>query len=164
MGTYHRSMPTSTERKALLFLGAVACLGGGARVIRAREVPPPVPQTAAERRPVEAQLQVVDSTRRAKRGKRNGGSRPRKASLRRAVADSVAGPVAARGVTPRYSVRQRVESPITVGFTHRVDVDQASAVELQTLPGIGPVLAARIVADRDSNGPFGSLEHLQRVS
>src|SRR5260370_14045771 len=99
MGTYHRSMPTSTERKALLFLGAVACLGGGARVIRAREVPPPVPPTAAERRALEAQLQVVDSTRLAKHGKRNCGSPPPKASLRSAVADSVAGPVAPRGAT-----------------------------------------------------------------
>ncbi|MEJ7813022.1 MAG: helix-hairpin-helix domain-containing protein, partial [Gemmatimonadaceae bacterium] len=28
---------------------------------------------------------------------------------------------------------------------------------------VGPVLAARIVADRDSLGPFGSLEGLERV-
>jgi competence protein ComEA len=44
-----------------------------------------------------------------------------------------------------------------------VDLDYASATELDRLPGIGPSLAARIVADRDSAGPFGSLEGLQRV-
>jgi competence protein ComEA len=45
----------------------------------------------------------------------------------------------------------------------RVDVDRATARELQALPGIGPALAARIVAYRDSNGPFGSLARLQQV-
>jgi competence protein ComEA len=31
------------------------------------------------------------------------------------------------------------------------------------LPRIGPALAKRIIADRDSLGPFGSLEGFQRV-
>lgn len=44
-----------------------------------------------------------------------------------------------------------------------MDLDYAGAEELDRLPGIGPSLAARIVADRDSAGPFGSLEGLQRV-
>src|SRR5215212_7439534 len=44
-----------------------------------------------------------------------------------------------------------------------VDLDIASAEEIETLRGIGPSLAKRIVADRDSFGPFGSLEGLQRV-
>jgi DNA uptake protein ComE-like DNA-binding protein len=44
-----------------------------------------------------------------------------------------------------------------------VNPDEATAKELETLPRIGPALAARIVANRDSFGPFGSLEALQRV-
>jgi len=44
-----------------------------------------------------------------------------------------------------------------------VDLDIASAEEIETLRGIGPSLAKRIVADRDSLGPFGSLDGLQRV-
>jgi competence protein ComEA len=44
-----------------------------------------------------------------------------------------------------------------------VDVDRATAGELEALPRIGPALARRIIADRDSNGPFGSLDALQRV-
>lgn len=44
-----------------------------------------------------------------------------------------------------------------------VDLDRADAVELDLLPGIGPALAARIVADREANGPFGSPEGLGRV-
>ncbi len=44
-----------------------------------------------------------------------------------------------------------------------IDVDVATAEELVALPRVGPALAARIVADRDSLGPFGSLDALQRV-
>lgn len=44
-----------------------------------------------------------------------------------------------------------------------VDVDAAGAAELDALPGIGPSLAARIVADREARGPFGSLDGLRRV-
>jgi competence protein ComEA len=45
----------------------------------------------------------------------------------------------------------------------RVDMDVASAAEIEGLPRIGPTLARRIVADREANGPFGSLEELTRV-
>lgn len=45
-----------------------------------------------------------------------------------------------------------------------VDVNAAGAAELQTLPGIGPVLAERIVAWREANGPFASVDALQDVS
>jgi competence protein ComEA len=45
-----------------------------------------------------------------------------------------------------------------------VNVNAADAAALETLPGIGPVLAERIVADRAANGPFVSIEDLDRVS
>lgn len=44
-----------------------------------------------------------------------------------------------------------------------VDVNRAGAGELEALPGIGPVLAQRIVADREERGPFASVDDLQRV-
>ena len=44
-----------------------------------------------------------------------------------------------------------------------VDVDVAGVAELVPLPRIGPAAAARIVANRDSFGPFRSLEGLGRV-
>ena len=44
-----------------------------------------------------------------------------------------------------------------------VDLNRADAETLTTLPGIGPVLAARIVAYRDSAGPFPDLASLQIV-
>lgn len=42
-------------------------------------------------------------------------------------------------------------------------MDTSSAELIETLNGIGPALAIRVVADRDSAGPFGSLEGLSRV-
>jgi competence protein ComEA len=45
----------------------------------------------------------------------------------------------------------------------RIDVNRASASELALLPGIGPALAARIVEERERNGPFASLDDLVRV-
>jgi competence ComEA-like helix-hairpin-helix protein len=44
-----------------------------------------------------------------------------------------------------------------------VDMDVASEKEIEALRHIGPTLAKRIVADRDSFGPFGSMEGLKRV-
>jgi competence protein ComEA len=44
-----------------------------------------------------------------------------------------------------------------------VDLDLANAHDIEMLPRIGPALAQRIVANRDSLGPFGSLAALKRV-
>lgn len=45
----------------------------------------------------------------------------------------------------------------------RIDADLASVAELQRLPGVGPALAKRIVADRESHGAFGGIAGLDRV-
>ena len=45
----------------------------------------------------------------------------------------------------------------------RVDVNTASAAELERLPEVGPVLAQRIVEYRTRHGRFHSPEELQRV-
>jgi hypothetical protein len=44
-----------------------------------------------------------------------------------------------------------------------VDMDVAGTAEIESLRNIGPALARRIVADRDSFGPFGSMDGLSRV-
>ncbi|MFQ5703398.1 MAG: ComEA family DNA-binding protein [Gemmatimonadales bacterium] len=56
----------------------------------------------------------------------------------------------------------RLARPLVKG--EKIDLDRASAQELLRLPRVGPALAARIVADRDSHGSFGSLAELDRVS
>lgn len=45
----------------------------------------------------------------------------------------------------------------------RVDLNRASAAELDALPGIGPVLAGRIVAHRERVGAFRSTDDLLAV-
>lgn len=45
-----------------------------------------------------------------------------------------------------------------------VNLNQATAADLEALPGIGPVLAERIVAWREANGPFPSIDVLGEVS
>lgn len=44
-----------------------------------------------------------------------------------------------------------------------IDINTASASELEALPGVGPVLADRIVAFRTDRGPFSSVEDLLDV-
>lgn len=44
-----------------------------------------------------------------------------------------------------------------------VNVNAADAAALDALPGIGVVTAERIVADREANGPYASLDDLDRV-
>ena len=44
-----------------------------------------------------------------------------------------------------------------------LNVNRATAVELEGLPGIGPSLARRIVADREARGPFATVEALDRI-
>jgi competence protein ComEA len=44
-----------------------------------------------------------------------------------------------------------------------IPLNRASAAELETLPGIGPVLARRIVAHREQFGPFRSTDELRAV-
>ncbi len=41
-----------------------------------------------------------------------------------------------------------------------IDINSATAGELEALPGVGPVLAQRIVAYRDERGPFRAVEDL----
>ena len=44
-----------------------------------------------------------------------------------------------------------------------INVNTASAEELERLPGIGPALAERIVSHRQAHGPFASLDDLTDV-
>ena len=44
-----------------------------------------------------------------------------------------------------------------------LDINRATAAEWEELPGIGEVLAARIVEYRDAHGPFTRLDELLQV-
>jgi hypothetical protein len=57
----------------------------------------------------------------------------------------------------------RRKKPPGSGTAGPVDLDAATEQEIESLPRVGPALARRIVANRDSLGPFRSLEGLRRV-
>jgi competence protein ComEA len=44
-----------------------------------------------------------------------------------------------------------------------VDVNRATADELEELPGVGPATATAIVTERERNGPFADVDDLDRV-
>lgn len=62
-----------------------------------------------------------------------------------------------RSATPEPSLGG---TPVT---SDRINVNTATVEELDTLPEIGPVLAGRIVDDREENGPYLTVEGLIRV-
>ncbi len=45
-----------------------------------------------------------------------------------------------------------------------ININQATQSELESLPGVGPVIAQRIIAYRDENGPFTTTEAIQKVA
>jgi competence ComEA-like helix-hairpin-helix protein len=141
-------MPTPGERKALLFLGTVIVLGAGARGVAVLHSQSPV--DAAARRALDAQIQAVDSVRNRVG---NGRGKARRGRKKKGGATHL--------ITPdTFDESRSPAAPITPAI---IDLDIATAAEIETLRGVGPSLAARIVADRDSLGPFGSVEELQRV-
>ena len=52
----------------------------------------------------------------------------------------------------------------TKKFTGTININRATKPEFDSLAGIGPVIAARIVTYRNQNGPFMAIEDLLKVS
>ncbi len=77
------------------------------------------------------------------------------------------GPRAVSAVTsrlPSASARRPTAAAMDASTPEALlDLDRATATEIEALPRIGPAIARRIVASRDSLGPFGSLAALGRV-
>ncbi|MGQ0815496.1 MAG: ComEA family DNA-binding protein [Gemmatimonadota bacterium] len=83
----------------------------------------------------------------------------------RAAGQSLAQQSGKRPATVR-SKPQEPRRPTALYITESVgplDLNRASAEELDRLPGLGPAVAQRIVARRDSIGRFRSVEELDSV-
>ena len=52
----------------------------------------------------------------------------------------------------------------TKKFTGTININRATKPEFDSLAGIGPVIAARIITYRNQNGPFMAVEDLLKVS
>ena len=73
-------------------------------------------------------------------------------------------PVTVQPIKTEYiapSAETNIQSVSTA--SGKININTASSVILETLPGIGPVLASRIVEYRSENGPFSSIEELSKV-
>ncbi len=60
-------------------------------------------------------------------------------------------------------IRQHSDPWLNWQKESKVDLNTAGKAELETLPGIGPALAQRILEDRRAHGPYKRLEDLDRV-
>ncbi|MEN9739757.1 MAG: hypothetical protein RLZ72_23 [Actinomycetota bacterium] len=56
-----------------------------------------------------------------------------------------------------------VAGATSAASTGKLNINRATASDFDTLPRIGPTLAERIVAFRDDNGPFASIDDLGNV-
>jgi competence ComEA-like helix-hairpin-helix protein len=82
------------------------------------------------------------------------------AAVRRLYAPGGLGRRRPRAAEPAVEVAE----PEPEAADDRIDLNTADASVLQTLPGIGPVGARRIVEEREENGPFETVGELVRVA
>jgi competence protein ComEA len=64
---------------------------------------------------------------------------------------------------PRPSSQPRSGQASSTSIAGTLDLNRATEKEIETLPGIGPVLAERIVEYRQSRGSFHHIEQLRSV-
>ena len=103
---------------------------------------------------------VLGASTRAVRALRSG--RPGDARARSALETQIKAADSARRAGLRKPKRDRPRK-VPPKPTGPVDLDVATVKEIEGLRHVGPSLAKRIVADRDSFGPFGSMDGLRRV-
>ena len=77
--------------------------------------------------------------------------------------EEVLAPVTDLPAEPREESAETADGALWITMEKRIDINHASAEELTVLPGIGKVTAERIIAFREANGPFTSLEDLLLV-
>lgn len=167
-------MPTDAERNALLFLASLAVLGAGVRVVESyrfdREVAgaADTARSAGSRsmgeRALTSQIAAVDSARaaRTERSERAKVSKPPRA---RKVTEERDRPNVSNlngsgsgAMVPTINKRKGQSA-----LLEPVNINRASATELERLPRVGPALAARIITWREQHGPFRTIEDLRHV-
>jgi competence protein ComEA len=174
-------MPTAAERKAMIFLAAIAVVGGGVRLADGRRFERDVNRATGDTvradsgspsdQALSAQLAAVDSARAT--GPHRKGGRSSRTRRTRVQADAYDGAYSG-AMPPGAPDRRQRSSDASTRSTPKpgklspttdepLDVNAASAAELERLPKVGPVLAQRIVAWRDTHGKFDSMEALRHV-
>ena len=71
------------------------------------------------------------------------------------------------GSTPTASAARADDAADADDPQVRININTATAEELEALPGVGEVIATRVIAYREQNGPFRSVDdliHVQGIS
>lgn len=173
------------EVAALAGLGLLALAGAGFAYVRARPLPALPAAVVASVSPSPGQpsglvvVHVVGAVRRPGVYEVPAGARVRDAvaragglartadaaaiNLAREVVDGEQIVVPARGDPPPAAAAGGGGGGSGPGSGGKVNINLAGVAEFDTLPGIGPVIAQRIVEYRDSNGPFAAVRDLLKV-
>jgi competence protein ComEA len=67
------------------------------------------------------------------------------------------------GSTPMVPSTDTRDAATADGSPAKININTATTQELEALPGVGEVIAARIVTYREQNGPFRSVDDLVHV-
>ena len=76
---------------------------------------------------------------------------------------SVSVPAAMQTVPPETALPAEETTQATEAVTFPIDINAATKEEFMALPGIGEVLAQRIIAYREENGSFSTVDGLRNV-
>ncbi len=68
------------------------------------------------------------------------------------------------GEQVRVPTQDEAGASVGLAGDGRININAAAASQLEDLPGVGPVLAGRIVAYREQHGPFASVSALEAVT
>jgi competence protein ComEA len=178
-------VPTPSENKALIFLTGVILVGGAVRMTNA--VRGAEHADAASRDALRRQIVAVESAGAVERRGKRAGPKQGKGRASSARKGTAPGQESSRTRSPAERA-WRADGDLGIGIVVAppkpvpkrqtggstasagpppapliLDVDRATAAELERLPRIGPALAARIVQDRSERGDYGSIQGLQRV-
>ena len=67
--------------------------------------------------------------------------------------------VAALALTPAAALAQKAKAP----SNEKVNLNTATTEQLETLPGVGPAMAKRIIEHRTKSGKFTKIEDLLNI-
>ena len=79
------------------------------------------------------------------------------------AAITVSVPLPMQTLPPETTAATEAPTEETQGITFPININQAGLEEFMALPGIGEVLAQRILNYREENGPFSNPEALMNV-
>lgn len=154
-------MATAGERRILLFLTALGLLGAGVR--------------AASLSSVKSSILTKNTTKNTGSTKQNSTGAQRALAAQRAAVDSARQSGRLSRQSPRKTTQSTTKTttknptkpqppkPKPDQSSFPININLATAAELEALPRIGPAMAKRIIEHRSKVGSFLQLEDLRHI-